>query len=155
MQELEEHALRAENKSHQDFLMAHQAILQQALQSLKEDLHSSYSLLLGPSLSSCQPITLTPTPQAEGWPLSTISLKPEPEWSAPPKRRHSSTDVQGDTSMDEDFPMTMQEESPNPKKGKTVNWLTSMKSIHVDAFSWDSDSVKEARAHYFTTHSWD
>ena len=52
MQELEEHALRAENKSHQDFLMVHQAVLQQAPQSLKEDLHSSYSLLLGPSSSS-------------------------------------------------------------------------------------------------------
>ena len=64
-------------------------------------------------------------------------------------------DAQGDTSMDEDFPMTSQEESPNPKKGKTVNWLTSMKSVRVDAFSQDSDSVKEARAHYFTTHSWD
>ena len=64
-------------------------------------------------------------------------------------------DAQGDMSMDEDFPTTSQEELPNPKKGKTVNWLTSVKSIHVDTFSQDSDSVKEARAHYFTTHSWD
>ena len=30
-----------------------------------------------------------------------------------------------------------------------------MRSECVDAFSWDSDLVKEARAHYFTTHSWD
>ena len=52
MWELEECALRVENKSHQDFLMAHQAVLQQAPQSLKEDCHSSYSLLLGPSSSS-------------------------------------------------------------------------------------------------------
>ena len=57
--------------------------------------------------------------------------------------------------MDEDFPTILQEESSNPKKGKTTDWLTSMKSKCVDAFSWDSDSVKEARAHYFTTHSWD
>ena len=57
--------------------------------------------------------------------------------------------------MDEDFPIISQEELTNPKKGKTVNWLTSMKSVHVDAFSHDSDSVKEARAHYFTTLSWD
>ena len=54
MWELEECALRVDNKSHQDFLMVHQAVLQQALQSLKEDLHSSYSLLLGPSSSSRQ-----------------------------------------------------------------------------------------------------
>ena len=58
-------------------------------------------------------------------------------------------------SMDEDFPILLQEESSNPKKGKTANWLTSMKSVCVDAFSWDSDSVKGARARYFTTHSWD
>ena len=57
--------------------------------------------------------------------------------------------------MDEDFPITLQEESLNPKKGKTANWLTCMKSDHADAFSWDSKSIKEARACYFTTHSWD
>ena len=57
--------------------------------------------------------------------------------------------------MDEDFPIASQEESSNPKKGKTANWLTSMKSDHADAFSQDSDSVKEVRACYFTTHSWD
>ena len=30
-----------------------------------------------------------------------------------------------------------------------------MRSDCTDAFSWDSDSVKGARAHYFSTHSWD
>ena len=86
MRELEAHALRAENKSCRDFLIAHQAVLHQALQTLKEDLHSSFSLLLGPSSSSHQSLTLAPAPQAEGWPLSTIPLKPEPKQSLPPKR---------------------------------------------------------------------
>ena len=125
--ELEECALKVENKSCQDFLLAHQAVLHQAPQSLKEDLHSSYSLLLGPSSSSHRSIMPTPAPQAEGQPLSTISLKPEPKWSPPPKRQHSSMDAQGDMSMDEDFPIT----SSNSKKGKTANWLTSMKSSHA------------------------
>ena len=155
MQELETCALKVENKSHQDFLLAHQAVLHQAPQSLKEDLHSSYSLLLGPSSSSHQSITLTLMPQVGGWPLSTISLKPEPKWSPPPKRQHSSMEGQGDTSMDENFPVPSQGESLNPKEGKTANWLTSMKSSCADAFSRDSDPVKEARARYFTTHSWD
>ena len=53
--------------------------------------------------------------------------------------------------MDEDFPLT----SLNSKKGKIANWLTSMKSSHADAFSQDSDPMKEARAHYFATHSRD
>ena len=86
MWELETRALKAENKSHQDFLLVHQAVLQQAPQSLKEDLHSSYSLLLGLSSSSHQSITLTPMPQVGGQPLSMISLKPEPKWSPTPKR---------------------------------------------------------------------
>ena len=60
-------------------------------------------------------------------------------------------EAQGDTSMDEDFLIT----SLNSKKGKTANWLTSIKSSCVDAFSQDSDPVKEARARYFATHSWD
>ena len=66
MWELEVCALRAENKSCQDFLIAHQAVLHQALQTLKDDLHSSYSLLLGPSLSSHQSLMLTPESQAGG-----------------------------------------------------------------------------------------
>ena len=57
--------------------------------------------------------------------------------------------------MDEDFPTTLQEESSNPKKGKTTDWLTGMKSECADTFSQDSDSVKDARAHYFATQSWD
>ena len=91
MWELEACALRVENKSCQDFLVAHQAVLHQALQTLKDDLHSSYSLLLGPSLSTHQSLTLAPASQAGGWPLSIIPLKSEPEQSLPPKRQHSST----------------------------------------------------------------
>ena len=49
---LEEWALEVENKSCQDFLSAHQAVLCHAPQSLKENLHSSYHILLGQSSSS-------------------------------------------------------------------------------------------------------
>ena len=98
---------------------------------------------------------ITSAPQVEGQLLSIIPLKPEPEWSPPPKRQHSSMDAQGDMSVDEDFPTTSQEELSNSKKGKTDNWLTSMKPNRADAFSQDSDPVKEASAHYFTTHCWD
>ena len=155
MQELEAHALMMENKSCRDFLTAHQAVLHQAPQTLKDDLHSSYSLLLGPYSSSHQSLMLTPASQAGGQPLSIIPLKSEPKQSLPPKRQHSSTEAQGNTSMDEDFPITLQEESSKPKKGRTADWLTCMESDCADAFSQDSNSIKEARAHYFTTHSWD
>ena len=47
MHKLEEQALREENKSHQDFLSTCQAILCHALQPLKENLSTSYLVLLG------------------------------------------------------------------------------------------------------------
>ena len=53
MWELEACTLRMENKSHQDLLIVHQAVLHQAPQTLKDDLQSSYSLLLGQSFSTC------------------------------------------------------------------------------------------------------
>ena len=66
MQELEVRALMVENKSCRDFLIAHQAVLHQAPQTLKDDLHSSYSLLLGPSSSTRQSLMLAPASQAGG-----------------------------------------------------------------------------------------
>ena len=66
MWELEACTLRTENKSCQDFLIAHQVVLHQALQTLKDDLHSSYSLLLGPSFSTCQSLVVAPASQAGG-----------------------------------------------------------------------------------------
>ena len=86
-------------------------------------------------------------------PLFLLSWSPNSPF--PPKRQHSSTEAQGDTSMDEDFPITSQEESSYPKKGRTADWLTCRKSDCADAFSLDSNCIKEARACYFTTHSWD
>ena len=65
MCELEEWALDAENKSRQDFLSAHHAILCHAPQSPKEDLHSSYHILLGQSSSSLQSIPFARAPWAE------------------------------------------------------------------------------------------
>ena len=60
MQELEEQALREERKSHHDFLSVCQAILCHAPQPLKENLTTSYNILLGwsppsfPICSTCQ-----------------------------------------------------------------------------------------------------
>ena len=47
MHELEEEAIREESKSHHTFLSACQAILHHALQPLKENLTTSYHVLLG------------------------------------------------------------------------------------------------------------
>ena len=155
MCKLEEWALDVENKSCQDFLSTHQAILCHAPQSLKENLHSSYHILLGNSSSSLQSILFARAPQAEGQPPVTTPPRPEPKWSPQPKRQHSSTDAQGDTSIDESSPMALQEGPSSSKRGKTTDWSSSLKPSHVDAFSWDTSPMKEAREHYFTTYPWD
>ena len=79
MHKLEEWALDAENKSCQDFLSAHQAILCHVPQSLKGDLHSSYHILVGQSSSSLQSVPFARVPQAQGQPPATTSPKPEPK----------------------------------------------------------------------------
>ena len=66
MSELEEQVLEVENRSWQDFLSAHLAVLHHAPLSLKEDLHSSYNILLGNSSSSLQSIPSARAPQAQG-----------------------------------------------------------------------------------------
>ena len=120
MSELEEQALEAENRSWQDFLSAHLAVLHHAPPSLKEDLHSSYNILLGNSSSSLQFVPSARVPQAQGQPPVATSPKSEPTCSPQPKRHHSSADAQGDMSIDESSPMTLQEGPSNPKRGKTT-----------------------------------
>ena len=66
MSKLEEQALEAENRSWQDFLSTHQAVLCHAQQPLKEDLHSSYYILLGNSSSSLQSAPSARAPRAQG-----------------------------------------------------------------------------------------
>ena len=66
----------------------HQMLLHQAPNSIKEDLYFSYSLLLGSSLPRPQCMSFSPAPQAEVNPPLAIYIKPEPEWTPPPKRQH-------------------------------------------------------------------
>ena len=93
MSELEEQALEAEIKSWQDFLSAHLAVLHHAPPSLKEDLHSSYNILLGNSSSLLQSIPSVRVPQVQGQPPVTTSPKSEPTQSQKPKRWNPSPDL--------------------------------------------------------------
>ena len=54
--------------------------------------------------------------------------------------------------MDETSSKASQEGPSSSKRRGTPDWVASLKPAHVDAFSHDSDSVKEARSHYFATH---
>ena len=138
-----------------EFLSAHLAVLCHAPPSLKEDVHSSYNILLGNSSSSLQSIPSARAPQAQGQPPVTTSPKSEPTQSPQAKRHHPLPDLQGDMSIDEDSPMTLQEDPSCSKREKTSDWSLPLKPSRADAFCQDSGPVKEAREHYFTTHPWD
>ena len=64
-------------------------------------------------------------------------------------------DPQGDMSIDETSPMVLQEGPLSSKRRETAGWFASLKPSCTDAFSHDSDLIKEARSHYFATHPWD
>ena len=114
-----------------------------------------YHILLGQLPSSLWSIPFAETPQAEEQPSATTSPRPEPKQSPQPKRQHSLPDPQGDTSIDKTSPMALQEGPSSSKRRETADWFASLKPSHTDAFSHDSDLVKEARSCYFATHPWD
>ena len=142
MHDLEEQAIREESKSCHYFLSTCQAILLHALWPLKENLSTSYHILLGQLPSSLQSAPFAMTPQAEEQPSATTSPRPEPKQSPQPKRWHPLPDPWGSTSMDETSSKALQEGPSSSKRRETPNWFASLKPSHMEAFSHDSDPVK-------------
>ena len=127
------------------------------LPSLKEDLHSSYNILLGNSvIITSIHSNYQGAPGMQGRPPTTTSPKSEPTQSQQPKRQNPSPDLQRDTFIDEDSPKGFTGGSAAcSKREKTSDWFSSLKPSRADAFCQDSSPVKEAREHYFATHPWD
>ena len=155
MHKLEEQALREENKSCQDFLSVCQVVLRHALQPLWENLSTSYYVMLGHLPSLLQYVLFARTPQAEEQPSATTSPKPEPKQSPWPKRQYPLPGPWGSMSMDETSSKASQEGLSSSKRRETPNWSISLKPSHADAFSHDSNPIKEARSCYFATHPHD
>ena len=155
MHELEEQAMREESKSHHDFLSTCQAILLHAPQPLKENLSTSYHILLGQLPLSLQSVSFARTLQAEEQPSATASPRPEPKQSPWPKRQHPSPDPWGSMSVDETSSKASQEGPSSSKRRETPNWFASLKPSCVEAFSHDSDPMKEARLCFLATHPCD
>ena len=57
--------------------------------------------------------------------------------------------------MDGTSPKASQEGPSSSKRREIPVWFASLKPSHVEAFSCDSDLVKEARIHFFSTHPYD
>ena len=131
MHKLEERALREEVKSHHDFLSACQAILCHAPQPLKENLSTSYHIMLGQLPSLLQSLPLTRAPQADEQPSAATSPQPEAKFSPWPKMQHPSPHSQGSMSMDE-APSKASQEGPSTsssKRRETLGWFSSLKPI--------------------------
>ena len=141
MHELEEQALSEENKSYQDFISTCQAILHHDPQPLKDNLSTSYHILLGQFPLSLQSIPFAKTPQADEQPSTATSPRPEPKQSPQPKRWHPLPDPQESTSMDETSSDVSQEGPSSSKRRGAPDWVASLKPAHADAFSHDSNPV--------------
>ena len=113
MQELEEQAVRQESKSCHNFLSTCQAILHHALQPLKENLTTSYHVLLGRSPPSATPAR---TPQWRNSYLQPTSPRPVPKQSPWPKRQHPLPEPQGSMSIDKTSPKATQEGPSSSKR---------------------------------------
>ena len=57
--------------------------------------------------------------------------------------------------MDETSSKASQEGLSSSKRRETPNWVASLKPSCADAFSHNSNPIKEARSHYFATCPWD
>ena len=154
MQELEEQALREESKSHHDFLSTCQATLHHTLQPLRENLATSYDVLLGWSLPLPPSVLPTRTPLVEEQPPTVAPPTPTPKWSPRPKRWLPSPEPQWSTSMDMTASKAMQEGPSSPKRWEIPAWFTSLKPSHAKAFLQDSSIMKEARLYFFSNHSY-
>ena len=153
MQELEEQALEEESKSHHDFLSACQAALYHTPQPLRENLATSYHVLLG-QLSPSPPSALpTKALLVEEQPPMAAPPTLMPKWSPRLKRQCPSPEPQGSTSIDGTTTKAMQGGPSSPKMWEVPAWFTSLKPSHAEAFLQDSSIVKEARSCFFSKHS--
>ena len=57
--------------------------------------------------------------------------------------------------MDEASSKASQEGPSSSKRRETPIWFASLKPSHAEAFSHDSDLIKEARLHFFSTNPCD
>ena len=109
MQGLEEQAIREERKSHHNFLSTCQAILHHAPEPLKENLTTSYHILLGQSPLSPPSAPPARTPPVEEQPSMAASPRSVPKQSPWLKRHHPLPEPWGSTSIEETSPKATQE----------------------------------------------
>ena len=154
MWDLEEQAVGEESRSHNDFLITCQVILYSSPPPLKSALAASYHILLGQTPLLALLISPQRTSPMEEQPTTTVSPTLAPKQSPRPKRQHPSPDPMDSMPIGGATPMATLGGPPSPKRWEMLHWVTTLKPNCAEAFSWDSNMVKEARREYFSQHSY-
>ena len=154
MQDLEVQVIQEESRSQADFLSSCQAALYISPAELKGVLVASYHVLLGQTPPS-HPFGLSQrTSPVEEQSTLAAPPTPVPKQSPRPKRWHPSPDPVKSMPLGGSMSTTTSEGPPNSKWQEILPWNRVLMPSHAEAFSWDSDLVKEARKEFFLKHSY-
>ena len=154
MQDLEEQVIWEESRCQSDFLSASQAAVHDSPAELKGMLVASDHILLGQAPTSQPFALLQRTSPAEEQSTPAAPPTPVPKQSPRPKRQHLSPDPVESLPLGGTTSKTTSEGPPSSKWWEVPPWNKALKLSHGEAFSWDSDLVKEARKEYFSKHSY-
>ena len=147
-------AIQEEGRSQANSLSACQATLYTSPVELKGMLVASYHILLGQTPMSHPFALLQRTSRVEKQSAATAPPTPVPKQSPRPKRQHPSPDPVESMPLGRTMSKTTSEGSPSSKQWEILPWNKALKLSHMEAFSWDSDLVKEARKEVFLKHSY-
>ena len=153
MQDIEEQAIKEESKSHDDFLIACQAVLYSSPPLLKSVLAALYHLLLRQTPPSPPLVSQQRTSPTEEQLTTTIPPTMAPKQSPKPKRQHPSPDPMESMPVGGATPKATSGGPPSPKRQEIPHWFRTLKPNCAEAFSQDSNMVREARREYFSKHS--
>ena len=116
---------------------------------------ASYHILLGQTPPLPPLILPQKTSPMEEQPTTAVSPTPVPKQSSRPKRCHPSPDPMDSIPIGSATPKATLGGSPSPKRWEIPPWFKTLKPNCTEAFSRDSNMVKEARREYFSKHPYD
>ena len=152
MWDLEMQAIQEEGRSQADFLSSCQAALYTSPVAFKGVLVASYDILLGQTPMS-HPFALSQrTSQVEEQSAPTAPPTPVPKQSHRPKIWHPSPNPVESMPLGRTTSKTTSEGPPSSKWWEILPWNKALKPSFTEAFSQDSDLVKEARKEFFSKH---
>ena len=154
MWDLERQVIQEEVRSQADFLFTCQAPMCTSPMALKNAMVTSYHILLGQTPPSPPFVLSQRTSPVEEQLAPAAPPTLVPKWSPWPKRQHPSPDPVESMPLGGTTSKATPVAPPSSKWQETLPWNKALKPSHTEAFSQDSDLVKEAREAFFLKHSY-